>query len=241
MMPRALVTGGTHRVGRAIAGALAARGMHVIVTTRDAARAAALGRIASGDGSITAIHADITTDAGVAAVRDAVGPSLAVLVHNASAYDATPIGSITRASIEASLAVHATAPILLTQALLPALHSAHEGRGDAAIVAMLDIHAMGRPRTGRAAYLAGKAALVGLVDALALDLAPRVRVNGVAPGVVEWDHQAAVDERAQYESRIPLGRAGTVDDAAAAAAWLALDARYVTGTVVRVDGGRALR
>jgi NAD(P)-dependent dehydrogenase (short-subunit alcohol dehydrogenase family) len=59
--------------------------------------------------------------------------------------------------------------------------------------------------------------------------------------VVEWDHQAAVDERAQYESRIPLGRAGTVDDAAAAVIWLALDARYVTGTVVRVDGGRALR
>lgn len=241
MMPRAVVTGGTHRVGRAIAGALAMRGLHVIVTTRDAARARSFGSIACGDGSITAVHADVTTDVGIDAVCEAAGPVVRTVVHNASAYEATPMGSIARASIEGSLAVHATGPLLLSQALLPALHRAHGDHGDASIVAMLDIHAMGRPRGGRAAYLLGKAALAGLVDALAIDLAPKVRVNGVAPGVVEWDHQADAAERSRYESRIPLARAGTPADAAAAVCWLALDAPYVTGTVVRVDGGRALQ
>ena len=241
MMPRAVVTGGTQRVGRVIAGALAAHGMHVLVTTRDPSRARSFGSIACGDGSITALHADITTDEGIATVCEAAGSSLRTLVHNASSYESTPIGSIGRTTIEASLAVHATAPLLLTQALLPALRHAHGEHGDASVVAMLDIHAMGRPRIGRAAYLMGKAALHGLVQALALDVAPAVRVNGVALGVVEWDHQADAAERARYEARIPLARAGTGEDAAGVVRWLALEARYVTGTVVTVDGGRAMQ
>lgn len=241
MKPGAVVTGGTHRVGRAVADALAGRGLHVIVTTRDPAKASAFGTVALGDGTITAVHADITTDEGIEAVRRAAGPCVSVLVHNASAYEATPMGSIARSSIEASLAVHAAAPLLLTQALLPAMHGGKAKHGDAAVVAMLDIHALGRPRGGRAAYLMGKAALAGLVDALAVDLAPLVRVNGVAPGVVEWDLQADAGERSRYESRIPLARAGAPADAASAVCWLGLDARYVTGTIVRVDGGRALQ
>jgi len=240
MMPRAVVTGGTHRVGRVIAGALAARGMHVLVTSRDAVRARSFGSIACGGGSITALHADITTDQGMAAVCEAAGASLRTLVHNASSYESTPLGSIERAVIESSLAVHATAPLLLTQALLPALCRAKEEHGDASVVAMLDIHALGRPRAGRAASLMGKAALHGLVEALAIDLAPTVRVNGVSPGVVEWDEQADAAERARYEARIPLARPGTPQDAAGAVCWLALEARFVTGTVVKVDGGRVL-
>jgi len=240
MMPRAVVTGGTHRVGHAIAGALAVRGMHVLVTTRDAVRARSFGSIACGDGSITALHADITTDRGMAAVCEAAGASLRTLVHNASSYESTPFGSIERSAIESSLAVHATAPLLLTQALLPALRRGMEEHGDASVVAMLDIHAMGRPRAGRAAYLVGKAALHGLVESLAIELAPEVRVNGVAPGVVDWDQQADAAERARYEARIPLARPGTPEDAAEAVCWLALEARYVTGTIVKVDGGRAL-
>jgi pteridine reductase len=78
------------------------------------------------------------------------------------------------------------------------------------------------------------------VESLAIDLAPAVRVNGVAPGVVDWDQQADAAERARYEARIPLARPGTPEDAAEAVCWLALEARYVTGTVVKVDGGRAL-
>lgn len=234
----ALVTGGVARVGWAVAQALAYRGLRVLVTTRTHAPAHAA---RTGSGSIEIVQADVTTDAGLELVRSAVGTSLCVLVHNASQYDASPIGAITRASVEASFAIHGVAPILLTQALLPALRRGAQEHGDASVVAMLDIHAQGRPRANRCAYLAGKAALGGIVDALALDLAPSIRVNGVAPGVVAWDSGASDGERTQYESRIPLERPGTPRDAADAVCWLALDAKYTTGTVLRVDGGRALR
>jgi pteridine reductase len=108
---------------------------------------------------------------------------------------------------------------------------------------MADIHAMGLPRSGFSAYAMSKAALVELIRSLARELAPRVRVNGVAPGVVAWPEEGyEADEEAQraYLKRVALERAGTPEDAAAAVAWLALDATYVTGQVIRLDGGRSL-
>jgi pteridine reductase len=110
-------------------------------------------------------------------------------------------------------------------------------------VCMTDIHAMGRPRRDHAAYAMSKAALAQMVDSLARDLAPRVRVNAVAPGVVAWPEDGAEADaamQARYLSRVPLGRAGTPGDASGAVAWLALDAAYVTGQTIRVDGGRWL-
>jgi len=80
-----------------------------------------------------------------------------------------------------------------------------------------------------------------MVLSLAVELAPRVRVNAVLPGVVAWPEDTDGGVRRAYEARIPLARSGTPEDAASAVAWLALDARYVTGTELRVDGGRWLR
>jgi pteridine reductase len=108
---------------------------------------------------------------------------------------------------------------------------------------MCDMHALGRPRKGFAAYSMSKAALIEMVRCLARDLAPRVRVNGVAPGVVafpESGYESTPDLQAKYLSRVPLDRSGTPEDAAEAVRWLALDARYTTGEIVRVDGGRWL-
>ncbi len=232
----ALVTGGTKRVGAAIAQRLAARGLTVIATSRTSGGEHGL----TAAPSVRSLLCDCTTDEGMDTMVRAVGPSLRVLVHNASVYERTPFGSITRDAVERSMAVHAVGPLLLTQALAPALERGVREHGDASVVAMLDIHADGRPRAERAAYLAGKGALRTLIEALAIDAAP-IRVNGVAPGVVGWDAQAAPDERTAYESRIPLARAGTPADAAGVVEWLALDATYVTGSIVRVDGGRALR
>jgi pteridine reductase len=86
-----------------------------------------------------------------------------------------------------------------------------------------------------------KSALHSMVEALALELAPAVRINGIAPGVVAWPDDAPADERAAYESRIPLVRAGTPDDAAHLVRSMIEDMPYVTGTVIRLDGGRWLR
>jgi pteridine reductase len=115
--------------------------------------------------------------------------------------------------------------------------------GGGSIVAMCDIHAMGRPRKEYLAYSMSKAALAEMVQTLARELAPRVRVNGVAPGVVVFAESGADADPAMqkaYLSRVPLGRSGTPEDAARAVRWLAMEATYVTGEIVRLDGGRWL-
>jgi pteridine reductase len=138
--------------------------------------------------------------------------------------------------------VNALGPLLLTKALAGAMRES-EMAGGGAVVAMCDIHAMGLPRSGFAGYAMSKAALVEMVRSLARELAPRVRVNGVAPGVVAWPeagYEADAGAQAAYLKRVPLGRAGTPEDAAGVVCWLALEATYLTGQVVRVDGGRSL-
>ena len=102
---------------------------------------------------------------------------------------------------------------------------------------------MGRPRKDFAAYSMSKAALVEMVRSLARDLAPHARAVGVAPGVVAWpDEGHESDDEAQqaYLKRVPLDRPGTPEDAAAMICWLALDATYVTGQIIPLDGGRSL-
>jgi pteridine reductase len=86
-----------------------------------------------------------------------------------------------------------------------------------------------------------KAALHAMVEALALELAPAVRVNAVLPGVVAWPDDAPAEERAAYESRIPLARPGTPEDAARMVRTVIEDMPYVTGSLLRLDGGRWLR
>lgn len=245
--PLALVTGAARRVGRAIALELARSGCDVIIhcnaSSGDAATARAeinaLGRWATvwplDLSDLNAVERAASELAGIL-------PTLDVLVHNASIYAPTPLASLSAKDIARFHAVNAGAPALLSAALAPLLaRSRLDGGGS--IVAMLDIHAMGLPRRNFAAYAMSKAALHELVRTLARDLAPRVRVNGVAPGVVAWPddgYESDSDAQAAYLSRVPLERAGTPEDAAEAVRWLAMEARYVTGQVVRVDGGRSL-
>ncbi len=169
-------------------------------------------------------------------------PRWDVLVHNASVYEPSPLADVTAQRVLHDYTVNALAPLLLTRALAPALaRSTLPGGG--AVVAMADIHAMGRPRKDFASYSMSKAALVEMVRSLSRDLAPGVRVNAIAPGVVAWPEEGhESDDAAQraYVKRVPLGRAGTPEDAAKAVRWLALEASYVTGEVVRIDGGRWL-
>jgi len=127
-------------------------------------------------------------------------------------------------------------------ALAPML-GASKLQGGGAVVAMADMHAMGRPRKDFPAYGMSKAALIDLVRTLARALAPDVRTNAVAPGVVAWPEEGyESDQAAQqaYLRRVPLHRAGTPEDAAKLVAALALDHTYVNGEVIRLDGGRWL-
>lgn len=243
--PIALVTGGVRRVGLAVAHALAAAGCDLIVTWRTDAEVArkAAAQLHEAGANVRLERLDLEDLAAVAALGEMLAVELKrldVIVHNASVYGPTPLACTTSEAVSRHFRVNAISPLLLSSRLAGRLaESPRPGGGS--IVAMLDIHALGRPRRGFSAYSMSKAALAEMVYSLARELAPRVRVNGVAPGVVAWPElgpEADPDAQRKYLKRVPLGQAGTPHDAAEAVRWLALDAHYVTGEIVRVDGGR---
>lgn len=245
--PQALVTGGARRVGRAIALCLAKAGCDVSITystSEDEARAT-IAEIETLGATARGFRVDLADAAAVEGLAARVGAecaSLDVLVHNASSYSPSPLAEISAERVERDYRVNAVMPLVLSARLGPML--ARSGlSGGGAIVAMADVHAMGRPRKEFASYSMSKAALVEMVRSLARDLAPKVRVNAVAPGVVAWPeagYESDAAAQAAYVARVPLGRAGTPEDAAEVVRWLALEAKYTTGEVVRVDGGRWL-
>lgn len=250
--PLALVTGGAKRVGRATALALAAAGCDVVITYRESekdawATVADLEQVGGTRGVCCAMALDLGDAAAVEAFARgflATHGRLDVLVHNASTYVRTPLENLSHAELLEAFTINAATPALLSRHLAPLL-ARSSLRGGGAMVAMCDIHALGEhglPRSGGfLAYAMSKAALAEMVRTLARELAPRVRVNGVAPGVAAWpDSGYEADRAAQqaYLQRVPLGRAGTVEECADVVRWLALEATYITGEIVRVDGGR---
>lgn len=245
--PVALVTGGAVRVGRAVCLEFARRGCDILLThlTRPEAAAEVCAQVAALGGRGTCARLDLSDLAAVEAFAHRVAkltPRMDVLVHNASLYAPTPLASVTPADLLRNYTVNAAAPLLLTRGLAGRLAES-DLAGGGAVVAMGDMHALGRPRRGFCAYAMSKAALGEMVRTLALDLAPKVRVNGVAPGVVAFPDSGFESDpnmQARYLQRVPLNRAGTPEDAANAVRWLALEANYVTGEMVRLDGGRWL-
>jgi len=223
----ALVTGAGVRVGESIARALAREGWTV----------AAHYRTHRPRGFAAALAGDLATPDGpgrLAAAFCASFDRLDLLVNSAAGFERLPLAEIDAAAFDAQMDLNARAPLLLTRALAPLLTRA---RG--AVVNVADVGGGIVPWKGYAAYCASKAALVRLTECLALELAPAVRVNAVAPGTVLWPEGVPAADRRELERRIPLGRVGTPEDVAAAVRFLA-DAPFVTGAVLPVDGGRHL-
>lgn len=245
--PIALITGGAKRVGLASALALARAGCDIVITynTSQSEAGDAANLLRQTGARVRLEQIDLGDLHAVERLGQRLSlsmPRLDVLVHNASVYDSAPLAGIGAEFALAQYRVNALAPLLLTKHLAPLL-SRSDLPGGGAVVALADIHAMGRPRKDFTAYSMSKAALIEMVRSLARELAPKVRVNGVAPGVVAFpDHGQESDPEFQrrYLSRVPLGRAGEPADAAEVVRWLALDAAYVTGEIIRVDGGRWL-
>jgi pteridine reductase len=160
---------------------------------------------------------------------------LDLLVNNASTFYPTPMGEITPAQWEDLIGSNLKAPLFLSQAAAPSLRVQ---RG--LIVNIVDIHAL-RPLKGHPVYSVAKAGLAMLTRALARELGPDIRVNGVAPGPVLWPERA-MDEASKREiiAKTALKRQGTPQDIARAVLFLAKDAPYVTGQIIAVDGGRSI-
>jgi pteridine reductase len=251
--PLAMITGCSRagRVGHACAVALARRGCDLLLTYR-AGSGGGAGAIAAEcerlGAAVTLRELDLSDLAAVTRAGEELAgslPRLDVLVHNASWYEPSELSTLTAKTLVHAMAVNAHAPALLSATLSPVL-AASVLPGGGSIVSMCDIHArgeLGQPRRAHLAYGMSKAALLEMTLALARELAPRVRCNAVAPGVVAFPdsgHEADSQMQARYLQRVPLGRSGTPQEAAAAVVYLALDATYTTGQVLTVDGGRSL-
>ena len=239
--PVALITGAAKRVGAVIARTLHAAGYDLVLHHRHSdTEAAALQhelQQARSD-SVLVVSADLVEfDRLPELVAKTIGRfgRLDALVNNASAFYPTPVGAALPGQWDELFASNARAPFFLAQAAAP-----HLKLTGGAIVNLLDIYAE-RPLKNHTLYCMAKAALAMMTLSLARELAPEVRVNGVAPGAVLWPEagKAMVEQQALI-AHTPLQSVGTPEDVADAVRWLLQDARYTTGQIIRVDGGRTL-
>ena len=236
-----LVTGAAKRVGAEIVRHLHAHGFDIALHYRDSqaeADALCAELCQLRENSAASFRADLNQLDSIPALAESVLQRFArldALVNNASSFYPTPLGEITPAQIQDLFASNAFAPLLLSQALAPALR---ESAG--AIVNIVDIYA-DRPLARYTPYCMAKAALVNATYALARELGPEVRVNGVAPGNIIWSsNMEKAETPAIVVERTTLARQGSASDIASTVKFLVCDAPYVSGQILRVDGGRWL-
>jgi pteridine reductase len=239
--PVALVTGGAIRVGRAISLALAAAGYRVWLHHHRSGADEAAGALGAAClGRLRYDLADEAARAGLAArVLDAGGPAggrLDLLVNSAASFERGRLGERGDEDLRRVLEVNLVAPVSLARRLAGALAAA-----EGCVVNILDVAAY-QPWRGYLDHCTAKAGLAMATRALALELAPAVRVNGVAPGTVAWPEDERFAEgspaRANILRAIPLGRVGDPDDIARTVVFLA-GSRFITGQTIAVDGGRS--
>ncbi|OHX16907.1 pteridine reductase [Chromobacterium amazonense] len=238
-----LITGGARRVGAGIARLLHGRGLRLVLHYRGSraeAETLAAELNATRPDSAKLVQADLLDTAELPALAEAAVAAfgrLDGLVNNASSFFPTEVGQIDEAAWHDLMGSNLKAPLFLSQALAPELT-----RRRGAIVGIADIH-VDRPMARHVVYNLAKAGHAQLIRSLAIELAPAVRVNGVAPGVNLWPEDEASfspEARARIEATIPLQRTGVPEDIARAVAFLLLDAGYVTGQILAVDGGRSI-
>jgi len=236
-----LVTGAARRIGAAIVTRLQENGARVAIHYRgssgDAEKLA--GQLNNERSNSAAIfQADLLDVESINSLVDAVvvwGGRLDGLVNNASSFYSTPIGSITEAQWTELIGSNLKAPLFLSQAAAQHLQTSGGSIGNT-----VDIHS-DRPLRNHVVYGSAKAGLARSTRALAKDLAPVIRVNGVPPGAILWPENG-MTEAAQENilEQVPLKRAGNPEDIAGCVLYLLRDATYVTGQIISVDGGRSI-
>ena len=236
----ALITGSAKRIGAEIARTLHAAGARIAIHYRgsvDEAEALAAELNAARENSAATFRADLLDTASLPAVAEGIldwAGRLDILVNNASSFYPTPLGSITEEHWDDLMGSNLKGPLFMSQACLPALKAAN-----GVIVNIVDIYGQ-RPLADHHVYCPAKAGLAMLTRALAKDLGPEIRVNGVSPGAILWPSSGMTSEGKQkILDEVPLERAGSPADIAGCVLYLVRDAEYVSGQIIAVDGGRS--
>lgn len=239
----ALVTGGSRRVGRAIALELAEAGcdlcVHFLRSTSDALNT--VDDITSAGRRAAAVRGDLADPQSWPNVIDQTVQSLGrldILVNNASIFEtdrADTLESFDPTLWESMLRINLIAPVALCHHARP--HLAKHGIGK--IINLCDIAAE-RPWPSNLAYCSSKAGLVAATKALARAFAPSVQVNGVAPGIAVFPENYSPQQRETLVERVPLRRAGDPSDIAKTVRFLVESGDYITGQILNVDGGRSI-
>lgn len=241
--PVALITGAARRIGAQLCRRLHAANYRIIIHyQRSEAEAKALAEEFNAERADSAVtfKADIN-QLGELEVLAVTAMNhwgrIDVLINNASSFYPTPVGQASAEQWDDLVNSNLKAPFFLTQALTSSLR---ETRG--CVLNIADIHA-DRPLKNHPIYCAAKAGNVMLTKSLARELAPEVRVNGIAPGAILWpenDAELNDSDKQKILSKIPLGRHGNPPDIAETALFLITRAPYITGQIINVDGGRSL-
>ncbi|MGB5292150.1 MAG: pteridine reductase [Lysobacterales bacterium] len=237
----ALITGAARRIGACIAETLHTRGFTVFLHYHSSS-----GAVDELANRLNALRPDsafpVQADLGnmeeidrLAGRVKAHSGQLDLLVNNASQFFPTTVGETSLKQWDDLMNSNLRGPYFMVQALLPELVTAA-----GSVVNLLDVHAV-KPMPGHAVYCMAKAGLQMMTLALSKELGPQIRVNGVAPGAILWPEQESNSATQQVIlSKTVMGRAGSPEDIASAVVYLGLDAPYVTGQVLAVDGGRSL-
>lgn len=238
----ALVTGAARRIGADIARCLHSVGMNIVLHFNNSAvHANELYKEleALRPNSVLLLQANLLNTKDIPQLINKIQSwhqRLDLLVNNASNYYSTPIDEVNEISWDDLMGTNLKAPFFLARHAAPLLKST---RG--AIINLVDIHAE-RPLKNYPIYSIAKAGNAMMVKALARELAPEVRVNGIAPGVILWSETETKEHtQASILKRIPLQRPGTTTDIARTVLFLYRDADYITGQIITVDGGRTVQ
>jgi NAD(P)-dependent dehydrogenase (short-subunit alcohol dehydrogenase family) len=237
-MKSALITGGSRRIGKTIAVELATHGWHVVIHHRDSADAAESARqhISAAGGAATVLKADLAVDG---AAEDLVqraaasGGNLELVVNNAATFEYDTALTVSAPALARSFAINAMAPILIARAFAAAL-----GDREGSVVNIVDNRVVA-PNPDYFSYGVAKAALMGATRMLALGLAPKVRVNAIAPGITLRSGQQTTDQFIAAHRMNPLQRGATPEDIARAVLFVH-ECRSMTGATIVIDGGQFL-
>lgn len=238
----ALITGGAHRLGAAIARGFHAQGMRLVIhylSSEARARALQQELHAARPDSVMLVRGDLNHSEKL--LKNLVFETvesfgrLDVLVNNAARFYPTPVGEASEEQWNDIVGTNLKAPFFLSQAAAP-----HLRKTGGCILNIADIYG-DRPLGKHPIYSIAKAGLIMLTKSLARELGPEVRVNAIAPGAILWP-ETGIDEMSKQRivSRTPLKRSGDPEDIARTALFLVRDAGFVTGQVLGVDGGRGV-